>query len=277
MTPHSTYINHDIINLLPATDDIQQFISEADFGYGYISSYLNTLSEGARVLEVGSGPCILLSQLTRDFPHLHIHGIEPIGSGFNFIASSAEALQKTKAFTLHKGGYEDFEGEHMFDLIFLINVMEHLPDWRHFLRFVQSRLTPKGKCIILCPNYAFPYESHFRLTIIGGKALTYRLLKRRIEWNENTFDAKGLWQSLNFITWKQLKEACRDMQLSFVSHTTIQRDMVARIETDPEFAKRQKYLVAIAKTLARLKVLDFLCHARFQRVHPYMFVEISHG
>ena len=57
-------------------------LNEAEFGYRYVRKYLDELGSRARVLEVGSGPCVLMSQLKMDFPGLDITGIEPIGPGF---------------------------------------------------------------------------------------------------------------------------------------------------------------------------------------------------
>jgi 2-polyprenyl-3-methyl-5-hydroxy-6-metoxy-1,4-benzoquinol methylase len=48
-----------------------------------------------------------------------------------------------------------------FDLIYLVKVFEHLPVWRDFLAFIERNLEPGGVCLILCPKYSFPYESHF--------------------------------------------------------------------------------------------------------------------
>ena len=45
-------------------------------------------------------------------------------------------------------------------------------DWRDFLSFANNSLAENGRLIILCPNYGFPYESHFHLPIIVNKSLT---------------------------------------------------------------------------------------------------------
>ena len=62
-----------------------------------------------------------------------------------------------------------------YDLIYCVNVFEHLNDWRKFLLVATEWLSKDGKIVILCPNYGFPYESHFRIPIFMNKAFTYKI------------------------------------------------------------------------------------------------------
>ena len=63
----------------------------------------------------------------------------------------------------------------------------------------EKLLTPSGKLIILCPNYGFPFESHFSIPIIFNKKLTALIFKKRIEIFEKINACEGLWDSLNFV------------------------------------------------------------------------------
>lgn len=265
----------DLESQLPDTDKKALNINEAAFGYRYIAPYLHELPAGARVLEVGSGPCLLLARLAQEFPALQIQGIEPLGPGFRFFQDFIKSMQAQTAFALHEGGYETLPADGQYDLIFLVNVFEHLPNWRHFLDWIKTRLKPQGRCVVLCPNYGFPYEPHFKIPILGSTRLTRRLFRKHIERYEQEDGWDGLWESLNFVKWSQVRRACRERELQVHFRTEILSSMVSRLTEDPEFAQRQKLLAAPATLMQRIGFLRVLESRLFQRVHPYMFLEIA--
>jgi len=183
----------------------------------------------------------------------------------------------TAPFDLHRGGYEDFPAEgNQWDVIFLVNVLEHLPDWRDFVGFVARHLAPGGRCIVLCPNYSFPYESHFGLPIIATKSLTRRVFAKQIAQFELERDYGGLYDSLNFVKLRQVRPVVRAHGLGLVVQTDIIREMVDRLDTDPAFAKRQKALSGAARLLKRTGLLRAaLRMPLLQNVLPYMKLELT--
>ncbi len=257
------------------SDDRQTIINDACFGYRYITPYLDALAPGARVLEVGAGPCLLLAQLAKDYHALHIEGIEPCGGGFGYFGEYYRSLQDVAPFRLHDGGYETFQGEGQYDLIYAINVFEHLPDWQDFLMFVKRKLSAQGKCIILCPNYGFPYEVHFGIPLVFTPRLTYAIFNRYITRFEKQNNCHGLWDSLNFVKWSKVKRSARRLDLAVRFHSRIVEDMVDRLDGDREFARRQKWLGVPARILKRTGLIKLLHLNVVQRIHPYMFLEFQ--
>jgi SAM-dependent methyltransferase len=253
------------------------YLAEAEFGLQQVRPFLDTLAPGARVLEVGSGPCIALSALATHYPELHLEGIEPMGSGFAlFEAFISELKAGQDRFNLFKGGYEAFPRTGDWDLIFLVNVFEHLPDWHDFLGFVRENLSPTGKCIVLCPNYGFPYESHFRLPILWNKTLTHKVFGKRIENFEQAHGWNGLYDSLNFVKLRHVRREVAKAGLALEVHTEIVTQMIDRLETDPEFAKRQKSIAGLARLAKRSGLLDrFIGLRRIQNILPYMKLELQ--
>ena len=239
----------EIADAIQRISNASTVLNEAAFGYIQIRPYLAECREEARVLEVGSGPCVLLSQLKRDYPNFDVTGIEPIGPGFDRFEEVLETLSSEYRFNLFRGGYEQFDAPGAFDLIFSINVFEHLPDWRHFLGFAKERLAPGGKCVILCPNYGFPYESHFGLPIVFGKRTTHRLFRQRIERYENENDCRGLWSSLNFVTWNQVRRHAASAGLDVEFDTTVLTTMIERLGYDEAFAQRLASISRMANIL----------------------------
>jgi len=116
------------------------------------------LPANARVLEVGSGSGILLCNLALQRPDISFLGLEPTGEGFNYTQAFHQLANSLPNAALQSCGYEDLDDKDGYDLIYLINVFEHLPDWQDFMHRLQNLLRPNGKCLILCPNYSFPYE-----------------------------------------------------------------------------------------------------------------------
>jgi SAM-dependent methyltransferase len=265
-------VESEIYELFSGAPKGPTYLAEAEFGLSQIQPFLERLTPGARVLEVGSGPCIALAEIARSWPYLDVHGIEPMSSGFAHFQSFLEAMQvKLPNMCLFRGGYEDFPPSDPWDLIFLINVFEHLPDWREFLSFIRERLAVDGTCVILCPNYGFPYESHFGIPVIGNKPITGRIFARRIAEFERTSDLAGLYDSLNFVKLADVRAACRDRNLALEVDCSVIRTLVNRLDSEPEFADRQKLVAPAARMLRRIGLLEWLLQRRsIQDRLPYM-------
>jgi SAM-dependent methyltransferase len=263
---------HDRVDGLPKSKIL---LGEAAFGVDIIGPYLGVLPAGARVLEVGSGPGILLAHLMQSHTSLDFTGIEPVGAGFATSELFIERLADRISMRLERCGYQQFSSSQPFDLIFLINVFEHLPDWRDFLSFAERNLKIGGRCVIFCPNYGFPYESHFGLPIIGGKRLTGKVFRGKIEKHESERNAAGLWDSLNFVTWGQLRAALVGSKLNPEFDSAFLERMVSRLQTDPEFRRRQGSIAFAARMVASTGLLSALRWKQLWRYHPYMHVALT--
>lgn len=230
--------------------------TEAEFGLREMQAEIMALPAGARVLEVGCGTGYLLATLSSLRPDLTFTGLEPIGHGFAAFEGTLSRIESAYPnLTIHRKGIEDFDrpvGVAPFDLVFSVNVFEHVADWRGAVLVAAGLLAPTGKVVILCPNYAVPYESHFRIPILLTPALTRRAFARHIERVERETGAHGLWLSLNFITVPALRRHCVAHGLEVRFDTAIMSRMLERLDTDPEFARRQAVVAGIARLLSRL-------------------------
>ena len=253
------------------------YLEEAEFGLRRILPLLEALPNKARVLEVGSGPCILLAEINKRFPDLVIQGIEPMGDGFSFFDDFIGNLRSQQGeIKLYRGGYENFPADGKWDIIFLINVFEHIANWRDFLRFASASLAKDGRLIILCPNYGFPYESHFNLPIIFNKWFTKILFRKKIDQFELSNDCSGLYQSLNFVRLKQVRRVATTMGLDLSVDTEIINEMINRLDNDPSFKKRQNILAGPAQVLKKTGLLGPLLKTKFfQNYSPYMQITLS--
>lgn len=252
-------------------------MNEANYGLRYIQEYVEGLRPNASVLEIGSGPSVLLSHLSSTFKSCSFTGVEPIGPGFESFRASLNHLKDNFSFKLFEGGYEDFRKActEKFDLIFLVNVFEHLPDWRNFLEFVKVSLNDGGKCVILCPNYSFPYESHFGIPIVINKSVTYVVFGGFIDNFETNNSASGLWSSPNFVKLRDVKRVSERLGFGVKINNKIINDLIDRLSYDEEFFKRQRAIGRIAKPLKALGVLKLFELYPLVLFQPYMYLEIS--
>lgn len=240
---------------LPFRDEQQaaRLLAEAAFGAREISPCLASLDAGAAVLEVGCGAGVLLTRLADEFRTLSFTGVEPIGPGFAQFAESLAAIENSyDNVTIMRQRIEDMQSPGTFDLIFSVNVFEHLDDWRRGIDICLSMLKPGGALVILCPNYNIPYESHFALPILFGKSFTERVFGSRIRQLEERLDAHGLWKSLNFIKASELSRYCREKRYAATFDRAIMRRMLDRLEEDAEFRKRQSALAQVAIAANRM-------------------------
>jgi SAM-dependent methyltransferase len=246
------------------------WVSGANFAYRSIEPTLDALPEGASVLEVGCGGGILMAMLSERRPDLHFTGIEPFGDGFTGLAELTDFL-RTRGMTIHKTGYEDFTPTEQYDFIYLVNVFEHLPDWRDFLQVVQTWLKPTGTCIILCPNYDFPFEPHFNRPTFGGKDAMAKRYAKRITFVEDKYEMPGLWDSLNFVKLSEVKAEMPNTDLTLTIDPEITDRIVERLDWDQTFKDNMAFVGGIGKLFKRLGILRLLRTERLEHMHPYMF------
>ena len=249
---------------------------ETQFGFSEIAPLI--AARGGRdlmCLEIGSGPGLLLGRLQKHFPACRFEGLEPVGSGFAKTEAPLAIIAARAGLTIHRTAYEDFRPTSAFDFIFSINVFEHVADWRDYLTRAHGWLAPGGVAVILCPNYAFPWEPHFRLPIVGGKALTHAVFARAITAYERDHDYAGLWASLNFVTKRQVLSYARTAGLRVASDERIMRRMFARLFTDPAFAARQRALAGTAKLFYRLGFTRAFELPGVRLFSPFMALRLS--
>lgn len=251
------------------------WIAEAEFGLRYVRDYIQELSDSSSILEVGCGSGILLSMLAEEFPSHHFQGVEPFGDGFGSLRE-LNSLVKKSGVQIRNTGYEELELSEKFDCIYCVNVFEHVKDWRHFLDWVSANLADGGIFVVLCPNYSFPYESHFRIPIVFNKKLTKSLFANYLRQFEIDNDFDGLWNSLNFVTKKEVKNYLRcqeELNLSLTDDITIIDDMVGRLAIDAEFKKRQSSIGAVALLMKKMGLFNLV--KLFPNYLPYMKLSFS--
>lgn len=252
---------------------------EARFARAWLDEDLKRLPNAAPVLEVGGGVFILACQLARE--GFAITSIEPTGTGFGAfeelgLAVLGLAARDGMVPRVVRCRGEDFTTGSPVAFAFSVNVMEHVDVPGAVIARVSAVLLPGASYRFLCPNYLFPYEPHFNIPNFGSKAMTWRLMRRRIQAHAGMDDPAGAWRSLNWITVPQVRRmAASDESLlaSFQTRTLVW--MLERAVSDAGFARRRSaWMVTAVRALRRARLLRFaaLVPAMFQ---PVMDVRLT--
>ena len=263
--------NYKITKFINASDldNSKLWLAEAKFGFSQLKETISSLDDDSKILEVGCGSGILLSVLAEEFPNHKFLGIEPFGDGFSSL-KDLNAVVKDLGVNLSIERYEEHQSR--YDFIYCVNVFEHVNDWRHFLDWASNNLTKNGRFVVLCPNYGFPYESHFKIPIIFNKRLTFSIFGNNILNFEKNNNSLGLWNSLNFVKKRHVLAYCKKniskLGFSVSDDTSIIDYMIERVSKDAEFRKRQSSIGKVASLLKAVGVLNLI--KKFPNFLPYM-------
>ena len=226
--------------------DIDQLEQQVDMS---IAEAMQTLSllhgfpyrPGSRALEVGAG--FGFASLALASFGYQVTALEPGGIGFNQNRTIAAHVLSVSGLHVE---YLDatveevvFSEPQSFDLIFSNNVMEHIDDVEIGLQNLTTALGAYGIMVHSCPNYAFPFEPHFAIPLLPiFPKLTRFFLPKKIS-------ESGLWKSLNFISYRQVRSFSRKSNLFMAVEKGTMLASLIRLQSDTEFASRQKALKRI--------------------------------
>jgi 2-polyprenyl-3-methyl-5-hydroxy-6-metoxy-1,4-benzoquinol methylase len=211
--------------------------NEAIAARKFLESSLIELDSGAEILEVGGGILALAIQLASE--GFKVTTVEPVGEGFSDISWIMEiysfiAEQENIDYLLIEEKVENCSFDSKFELIFSINVMEHLHNPYEVITQLSNSLTALGKYRFLCPNYDFPYEPHFAKWIwFRRKGSFYLKLSRASH-------SKDLYHSLNFITVKKLLNSTKKTNIRVTLNKNGLFDLLKRASKDSSLRGRHK-------------------------------------
>ena len=178
-------------------EELFNFVSaDVVFGFSELYQILKKNSGINSVLEIGSGSGILLNELKTFFPNINFKGVDPNEGGFHQYKEIYESLNK-REFEIENIQIEKFSAKENFDLIFSINVLEHVIDWKKYIYQTSNLLNDNGLNIIFVPNYDFPYEPHFVIPIVIPFCRLQRVMKG-FEWLTIVDSSMTSWETPRF-------------------------------------------------------------------------------
>lgn len=220
------------------TDDerllFKTYANEAKAGLRLILPKLRTSS---RILEIGSGIGLLSSFLAAQ--GFHIVALEPAAPGFGFMQTLSRSIatqtDAAKLKTLSIGASELSHEKHgTFDLIFSLNVIEHIDDLDAAFAAMTNVLAVDGHMVHQCPNYAVPYEPHYGIPLVPMVPRITRFIFPHVK-----MKFPGVWDGLNFITARKARRLARQNGLYLNFDQKVMGDAIRRLERDPVYRNRQ--------------------------------------
>lgn len=186
---------------------------------------------GDRVLEVGAG--YGLASICLAMMGFEVVALEPGGIGFeeNRLASIAfaESCEVLLSHISESVETFDFSQTEKFRLIVSNNVLEHIPDVDRALLNLNQALSTDGVMVHSCANYSFPFEPHFGIPLLPFfPRYTSKMLPQSIV-------ASGLWKSLNFIKYSQVKRNSRRGKMSCIFRKGTMSKSIKRLRLDQDF------------------------------------------
>ena len=231
---------------------------------------IDNLTPGQRILEVGAGLCLFSSFLKQE--GYDVVALEPALGGYDLFEAAKEAV--SSHFSRLELQVLDCPAEALnaeehgrFDLIFSNNVIEHIPEWQKALTAMASVLAPGGCMRHTCPNYTVPYEPHYGVPVFRcWPGASRRLFASRINANP------GIWDSLNFLTSRQLLRQAEKTGLAIEFEREMLYSSLKRLDTDPEFRSRHRGIVlTIYKRLKVTGLLALIRHMPVSLTTPMTF------
>jgi len=119
----------------------------------YLLQWLGRLQRGAgpgRILDVGCGDGLFFERLE---PFGEVDGLEPDAS---LLSSDSRWRSRIRVGTLDR----QFDGGGDYDLVLMLDVLEHIADDAEALRAARSALRPGGRLVLTVPALAWLWSQH---------------------------------------------------------------------------------------------------------------------
>lgn len=235
---------------------IDTYCGEARAGLALIE---NDLAPGLRLLEIGSGSGLLAGFLSQQ--GFDIVGLEPgAGPGFSHMRRMFDIVKAhlQSDFDLTRASVTELSPDKhgQFDLIFSVNVLEHIPPIAEGFRAMASVLAPTGKMLHTCPNYSVPYEPHFAIPLVPGSPALSKAIFLKPEMEERL---PGIWEDLNWISVGLVRKFARDNGLVVTFEKGAMADALRRLSRDEVFASRHGlFLQNVSAVMDKLGLLSLI-------------------
>ena len=244
-------------------------LTDVIFGFNELYDILND-NKIHSVLEIGSGTGLLLNELKAHFSNIEFEGVDPNERGFHNYKEISQKLEKeNNSFFINNATVENFNKEKKYDLIFSVNVFEHVKNHPEYINKTLKLLKKDGVNIIISPNYDFPYEPHFVLPLIINKDITYSIFKYFINKHEAKTEEHGLWRGLNLNGKKKIEKILKDQNISYTFDYEIKDRILERVFKDKVFKTRQGFAATLTIIGSYLKI-DKLFFNFLKIPFPYM-------
>ena len=264
---NSTHNENDNIE---AIKYFQNAKADADYCYTVIKKYLN---KDKKILEVGGGIHLLTSLLSKKYD---ITSLEP-GGFTRYTDKLRNKFINKQKLKIHNTKLENFKTNEKFDFIFSMNVLEHTDNIEDHLRSCINLLRDKNSLLlILCPNFTFPFETHFYKWFIPFMPnFTFKYLRKKSLIKELGEDKYN--NILNFLNFDCTYFRIKNLKLSIEFHHPL-KDILDRMDKDYVFKDRlcqNSIINGCYKLINLLRIKTLLISIYPKFLCPYLIMEIK--
>jgi 2-polyprenyl-3-methyl-5-hydroxy-6-metoxy-1,4-benzoquinol methylase len=235
------------LSVTEVEDGLQVYLNESAAALNMIAPYL---SPGGRVLELGGGiPFLSVFLAHQGYQVVSVDSYEGPFAAFWQVAEQLRGMFPHQNICLLHRDVQSLQRSNLgeFSLIFSFNVLEHITNPEAALATLSDLMTEDGRMIHSCPNYRIPYEPHFGLFLPPGWPQLGRYL-----YASKISKRRDLWESLNFIHYRQVIRAAKHLHL----HHQFERGTLAahidRLFNDPIFQQRHRLIHFMAYVVRRM-------------------------
>ena len=251
--------------------------ADAIYEFNSISKYI---TKDIKILEVGGGLHFLSIFLNKN--GYNVTSLEPGGFSdyINIMRNNVLKIASHLNINIITSSLEKFSDENInnkYDFIFSINVLEHTEDIKiHIKKCLNILSSNKGLLLIKCPNYFFPFESHFYKFFIPflPKFTFEKLMKIKLIKNLGKKRYFDILNHLNFdCDYRKIKKF--GFTIKFLNPL---EDIFNRVEIDNSFKNRlfsNKLIKITYKILVLLKLKKLIINLFPISFNPYLIMEIK--
>ena len=238
------------------------YVQEAEFFEDVLTKEVSKLPIGSHLVEIGAGIGLLALNLAAQ--GYNVTAFEPEASGFTEMHSMRETIVSKWVGKFPAVNFVDkyiddtTKLDKLADYMFVINVIEHVPDYRLLIVNALKLKSDSATLRLICPNYAIPYEPHLEIPIILTKNLTWRIFKTRIA-KSTIPNPVDFWKDLSWPSQRKLKKLLKEIGVAAEFSRDATNHYISRALNGPKFIERKgpvfgkllKMFATIAKHLTR--------------------------
>lgn len=279
---------NDIIDYIEKNLELKNFNLENDVNYHNIKKYYDNAKADAihcyqfikehlykekKILEVGGGVHLLTSFLNQEYD---VTSVEP-GGFTDYTNQLRDKILSKNNLKAHITTLESFNTDERFDLIFSMNVLEHTQDIETHLRSCINLLKDENSLLLIqCPNYTFPFESHFYKWFIPFMPnFTFKYLRKKSLIKELGEDKYN--NILNFLNFDCTYFRIKNLKLPIEFHHPL-KDILDRMDKDCVFKDRlcqNSIINGCYKLINLLRIKTLLISIYPKFLCPYLIMEIK--
>lgn len=221
------------------------------YTFRLISNYIEKNSLNINnILEVGCGYGFGSLLLSLKYPHKKFYCLDnAMYRNLKFEIYSDEKYLKN--ITFFNSELKDFKTLIKFDLIFTIDVIEHVLNPKNFFNDLLKLKMKKTHILIHYPNTLI-FDIHFMIPVklfLNNKKIINFIFKKKINFVERKHNCHGYFKSLNFINYFKMLKICKSFDVTFYFNKNINSFYLDNYMKNNKIKNSKKLFIKLIKKI----------------------------